>query len=405
MNPSRFFDGLYISFWIPAAVLTAALAIKLPSIIKLWKDPLLRAVGGLLLLACGVFVFAAPPTIVWTNRVTGVPNFSAPLVYSLITAFCGSCLLLITAWRNGISDRSRTTRRATAWVVSVYSGVIVALWVLFALADAPVERVRDLDTYYANTAFMREEIVLYLLAHTVACLITYRLIRNWIRTDGLDVWLRSGLKFLGVGYAMNLVYDASKTAAVVARWTGHDLDWLSTALSPPVACLAAILIAVGFVLPHAGQYLQRRARTRLGHWRLRSLYLLTRTVTGGRVPFKLRATPELRLTRRETFIRDALLHLARYIDEDLERRAYDAALSLGREPARARPLAHVVAIQDAIETKRRSREDDADAPLASTDIEDLLEGIEAVSRALRHTDDIKAVRERAAAAAESVAAP
>ncbi len=41
-------------------------------------------------------------------------------------------------------------------VVSVYAGVIVALWVLFALADVPVERLRDLDTYYANTPFMRE---------------------------------------------------------------------------------------------------------------------------------------------------------------------------------------------------------------------------------------------------------
>jgi hypothetical protein len=283
--------------------------------------------------------------------------------------------------------------------------VIVALWVLFALAGTRQERVRDLDTYYATTAFMREEIVLYLLAHTVACLITYRLIRNWIRTDGLDVWLRSGLKFLGIGYAMNLIYDASKITAVVARWTGHDLDWLSTALSPPVACLAAILIAVGFILPHAGQYLHRRARTRLSHWRLRPLYLLTRTVTGGRVPFKLRATPELRLTRRETFIRDALLHLARYIDEDLERRAYDAAAGLGREPGQARPLAQVVAIQDAVETRRRARKDDADARLGSPDIEDLLEGIEAVSRALRHTDDIRTVRERAAAAAESVPAP
>lgn len=78
MNPSRFFAGLYISFWIPTAVLTAALAIKLPSIVKLWKDPLLRAVGGLLVLACGVFVFAAPATIAWTNRVTGVPNIAAP---------------------------------------------------------------------------------------------------------------------------------------------------------------------------------------------------------------------------------------------------------------------------------------------------------------------------------------
>ncbi|WP_432186577.1 MAB_1171c family putative transporter [Streptomyces sp. Tue6028] len=398
MSPARLADGLYISFWIPAAVLTAALAIKLPSIIKLWKDPLLRAVGGLLVLACAVFVFAAPPTIARVNRATGVPNFSAPLVYSLITAFCGSCLLLITAWRDGISDRSATTRRATRWVVSVYSCVVVALWVLFAFADAPVERVRDLDTYYATTAFMRELIVLYLLAHTVACLISCRLIRNWIRADGLDAWLRGGLKLLGVGYATNLVYDAAKAAAVGARWTGHDLDWLSTSLAPPVACVSAILIAAGFILPHTGQYLHRRGRTRLSHWRLRPLYRLTRNATGSRVPFTLRATPELRLTRRETFIRDALLHLARYIDQDLDRRAYGAAVDLGRDARRARPLAHAVTIQAAVDARRRSRTE-APAPLDSPDIEELLEEIEAVSRALRRTDDIRAVRARVAAAA------
>ncbi len=68
--------------------------------------------------------------------------------------------------------------------------MIVALWVLFALADVPVERTRDLDTYYATTPFMREEILLYLLAHTTAALITSKLIWNWIRTDGLDALLR-----------------------------------------------------------------------------------------------------------------------------------------------------------------------------------------------------------------------
>jgi hypothetical protein len=410
MNPSRFFAGLYISFWIPTAVLTAALAIKLPSILKLWKDPLLRAVGGLLVLACGVFVFAAPATIARTNHVTGVPNISAPLVYSLITAFCGSCLLLITTWRNGISDRSGATRRATRrtirWVVTVYAGVIVALWVLFALADAPVERIRDLDTYYANTPFMREEIVLYLLAHTVAALITSKVIWNWIRTDGLDLWLRGGLKFLGVGYVMNLVYDSCKFCAVVARWTGHDLDWLSTEVAPPVASLSAILIAVGFILPHTGQYLHRRARTRLGYWHLRPLYRLMGTVTGGgRVPFRLRATPELRLTRRETFIRDALLHLSRFIDEDLRQKAYDAALGLGFEAGRAGALAHAVTVQDAIETRKRTRQDDAAAPLNTPDTLDLLAEIDAVSRALRHPADIRAVREAAAAAAQSVPGP
>ncbi|MER6089467.1 MAB_1171c family putative transporter [Streptomyces bluensis] len=398
LDPSGFLGELYISFWIPTAVLTAALVIKLPSIVKLWRDPLLRAVGGLLVLACAVFTFAVPGTIAWVNRLTGVPNISAPWVYSLITAFCASCLLLIIAWRGGLSDRSAATRRAMRWVVGVYSAVIVALWVLFALADTPVERLRDLDTYYATTPFMREEIVLYLLAHTVAVLITYRLVHNWVRTDGLDAWLRWGLKSLGVGYALNLVYDAAKITAVVARWTGHDLDWLSTDLAPPVAALSAILVAIGFILPHAGQYLHGRWRVRLCHWRLRPLYLLLRTVTGSGVPFTLRAGPELRLTRRETFIRDALLQLARHFDEDVRRRSYAAAVALGHAPGRARALAAAVTVQDAVAARKCPV--DGDAP-ASPDTADLLREIEAVSRVLRHPEEIGAVRTRAAAAAET----
>ncbi|MFD5077723.1 MAB_1171c family putative transporter [Streptomyces sp. NPDC058371] len=400
-----FFDGTYVSFWIPLAVLVVALAIKLPSVIKLWRDPLLRAVGGLLLLGCGVYVFASPSMLAWTNRVTGVPNFAAPVVYSLITAFCGACLLLIIAWRDGRSDRTRRTRRATRWVITAYTGVIVALWVLFAFADAPVERLRDLDTYYATTAFMREVILLYLLAHTAACVITFKLIQNWIRTDGLDSWLRAGLRFLAVGHAVNLLYDGSKFVAVLARWTGHDLDRLSTDVAPLVACVGAVLIAVGFVLPHVGQFLQRRVRTRLGHWRLRPLYLLMRSATGCGVAFRLRAGAELRLTRRETFIRDALLHLGRYLDEDLRRRAYDAALGRGFEAAEAGALAQVVTVQDAVETKRRRGGDQVGGPLGRPDIAGLLDEIESVSRALRRTGDVEAVRESAAAMAESVPAP
>lgn len=401
-DPSELLGELYISFWIPTAVLTAALVIKLPTIIRLWRDPLLRAVGGLLLLACAVFVFCTPSTIARVNRLVGVSNVSAPWCYSLITAFCGSCLLLIIAWRNGLSDRSAETRRAMRWVISVYSGVIVALWVLFALADAPVERVRDLDTYYANTPFMREEILLYLVAHAVACVITSKLIWNWARTDGLDAWLRWGLRSLGAGYVTNLVFDSSKLIAVAARWAGHDLDWLSTNFAPPVAALSAILIAAGFILPHAGQYLHDRWRVRLAHRELRPLYQLMRTVSGEGVPFVLRATPELRLTRRETFIRDALLPLARRVDADLGRRSYDAALGLGHPPDRARALAAAVVVLDAVEARARMPE--PVDPTGSPDTTDLLQEIGAVSRALRLPDDVEAVRAHAAAPAESVPA-
>ncbi|MFE0348469.1 MAB_1171c family putative transporter [Streptomyces griseoluteus] len=402
MEPAATLRDFSISFWIPTAVLGIALVIKLPTIIRLWRDPLLRAVGGLLLLACGVFVFCSPSTIARVNRLTGVSNISAPWCYSLLTAFCGSCLLLIITWRNG-PDRSAVTRRARRWVVSVYSGVIALLWLLFLLADVPVERLRDLDTYYATTPFMREEILLYLCAHALACLITARLLWNWVRAEGLDAWLRWGLKLLGAGYVLNLIFDAVKLVAVGARWVGGDLDWLSTDLAPPIAALSAILIAVGFILPHAGQYASDRWRVRVAHRQLRPLYVLMRTSAGEGVPFVLRATPELRLTRRETFIRDVLLPLARHLDTALGARAYEAALSLGHPPERARALASAVTILDAVETKARMPEPPATA--AAPDTTDLLQEIGPVSRALRRPDEIAAVRARAAAdPAESVAA-
>ncbi|MFD4786805.1 MAB_1171c family putative transporter [Streptomyces sp. NPDC058459] len=402
-KPAALLRDFSISFWIPAAVLSVALVIKLPTIVRLWRDPLLRAVGGLLLVASGVFVFCSPSTIARVNRLAGVPNISAPWCYSLLMAFCGSCLLMIITWRNGPADRSAVTRRARRWVVSVYSGVIAALWVLFWLADVPEERLRDLDTYYATTPFMREEILLYLGAHAVACLFTSRLLWNWVRAEGLDAWLRWGLTLLGVGYALNLVFDAVKLAAVGARRLGGDLDWLSTDLAPPIAALSAILIAVGFILPHAGQYAGDRWRVRLAHRQLRPLYALMRASAGEGVPFVLRATPELRLTRRETFIRDMLLPLARRFDTALGARAYDAALGLGHPPARARALASAVTILDAVETKARMPE--PPATVAAPDTTGLLREIGPVSRALRRPDEIAAVRARAAAhPAESVAA-
>ncbi|MFF3844245.1 MAB_1171c family putative transporter [Streptomyces sp. NPDC002328] len=430
----HFLSGLYVSYWLPTVVLTAALAIKLPSILKLWRDPLLRAVGGLLVFACAVFVFAAPSTIAWTNRVTGVPNIAAPWVYSLLTALSASWLLLIIAWRNGRTERSAQTRRATRWVVSVYAGVVVALWVLFALADVPVEQIRDLDTYYANTPFMREEILLYLTAHTVACSVTARLIWNWIRTDGLDAWLRWGLRFLGVGYATNLLFSAAKFTAVAARWTGHDLDWLNTNVAPSAACIAATFVAVGFIVPHAGQYLQERWLVRRRHRNLRPLSRLMRDATGNREPFALRATPELRLIRRETFIRDALLPLSRHLDEDLRGRAYEAAVALGHDRGRAQALATAVALLESVAGRgavaggedasgsagervagelgagervageRASAEGRVGAASGASgpDTTYLLREIQAVAWALRSSDDIKAVRVRAAAPAESV---
>ncbi|MEU3030949.1 MAB_1171c family putative transporter [Streptomyces incarnatus] len=388
LDPSVLLGRLYISFWIPAALLTVALLLKLPTIIRLWRDPLLRAVGGVLLFACTVFVFCVPSMIHRMNVLTGVPNFAAPWCYSLITANSGAGLLFIVTWRNGRAGRAgrpARTRRATWWIVSGYTLVVVALWVLFLLADVPVERVRDLDTYYARTPFMREEILLYLLAHTLACALSSRVIWDWVRDRGLDAWLRWGLRLLGGGYALSLLYDAAKVTAVVARWAGRDPDWLSTNLAPPVASLSAILLATGFILPHAGQALHDRCRVRLAYHRLGPLYRVLRAATGAGPRFSLRATGELRLIRRETYIRDALLPLARHMDTGLTERAYAAAIAAGRPEARARAESAAVGILDAIENGGRAMRGDADPTV-------LLRDIAAISSALRHPKDLAAVR-------------
>ena len=145
-----------------------------------------------------VFFFAAPPTITEVNRVTGVTNVSAAVVYCLLSAFSGSCLVLITNWRGGPPEATR--RLSHRWIAG-YGGVMRrAIVLLFVLGDAPVERLRDFDTYYANTPFIREMIVLYLSSFTVAGVAMNVMCWRWaLQVRG---WLRAGLLIIVSGYLL-----------------------------------------------------------------------------------------------------------------------------------------------------------------------------------------------------------
>jgi hypothetical protein len=117
----------------------------------------------------------------------------------------------------------------------------------------------------------------------------------------------------------------------------------------------------------------------------------------------LRASAELRLTRRETFIRDVLLPLARRTDERLRQRSYVAALGLGFPPERAKALAAAVVILDAVEGGGNPEGGDGRDGGHDPDTTDLLREIGAVSRALRHPDVIREVRARAVAPEDTAA--
>ncbi|MFI6053165.1 MAB_1171c family putative transporter [Streptomyces violascens] len=383
-------------FYLPAILLVTAFACRLPGMRQTWRDPLLRTVNALLAVASSVFFFAAPTTIAAINRITGVPNFSAPLVYSILTAFSASCLVLIINWRGGPPEAAR---RATFRCIAAYTVVIVALFTLFALADAPVERLRDLDTYYANTPYMREMIVLYLVAHTVAALVTTWLCWGWsVKVHG---WLRAGLVLIVTGYLLNLVFDAVKYTAVAARWCGRDLDYLSTGAAPPVASMSALLIGSGFIIPLVGPRLSETWRSWSTYRKLGPLWRALHAAPappGAMVKMAWWSPVELRLTQRESGILDGFLALAPYFDRSLHANAKDAAIRSGAEPKQAETVADAAMIAAALTARAK---DPLGAALSSTD-PDAAPSIErardliGVSQAYRRSAIVEAVRSNAA---------
>ncbi|MFD3554578.1 MAB_1171c family putative transporter [Streptomyces goshikiensis] len=385
-------------YYIPAAAMAVSLACKLPALRNSWRDPLQRSVCVLLVLATAVFTFAAPPTIHAVNRLTGIPNVSAPLVYCLMTLFSASCLVLIVNWRGGPPEETRRTSRR--WILG-YSAVAAVLVVLFVLGDAPLERLRDFDTYYANTPYIRTLIALYLLAHSVAALTMSAMCWRWsLQVHG---WLRVGLMIIVCGYGFSLAYDVTKFTAVVARWTGNDLDDLSTFVAPPLASAGALVSAVGFVLPLVCQRLSDGWQTWTTYRRLGALWQEVHGAAPAVAPAVRMSwwTPaEIRVIQRESDIHDGFLHLGPYFDKDHRDRAYGRALADGSDEETARAIADAAMIAAAVKARSADPEGEAietgegggEAPDTAAGARDLVR----ISHALRHSPLVAAVRQRAA---------
>ncbi|MBT2420101.1 hypothetical protein J7F01_17670 [Streptomyces sp. ISL-22] len=300
------------------------------------RNPLTVSTCVAIALGAVVFLCSAPMTLAAVNDLTGIPNFGAPLTYGLLSAYSCSLLILLINWRGGPRER---VRRLVLRSIAAYGPLIVAIVVLFALADARVERLTDLDTYYANTPYIREMIVLYLLGHSAVMVAMAVVCVRWGReVTGL---LRTGLRLIFVGALVDVVgFQLAKYTAVVARWTGHDLDFLSTKVAPPMASLAALICSAGFVLP-------RLLPAAVGHWRglrdyrkLDPLWLRVGFVsTAPKPPASWWQLPEERLHWREVAIHDALLALAPYFDDRVRERALSAALGDGRSAHEARVAA------------------------------------------------------------------
>ncbi|MGW4275871.1 MAB_1171c family putative transporter [Streptomyces seoulensis] len=308
------------------------------------RDPLTLSTCVAIVLGSLVFVCSAPLTLAAVNRLTGIPNFGAPLTYGMLCAYSCSLLILLTHWRGG--PRAQV-RRMVLRSIAAYVPLIAAIVVLFALGDARTERLTDLDTYYANTPYLREMILLYLIGHSAATVTMCTLCVKWSReVTGL---LRSGLRLILAGSLLDVLgFQLTKYTAVAARWTGHDLDALSTQVAPPMASLGALLCSAGFVLPRLLPAVLAQVRDLRDYRRLGPLWSRVRFVsTAPKPPSAWWQLPQARLHWREVSIHDALLGLAPYFDDLVREQALAAARDEGRGAHQARITAEAAMLADA----------------------------------------------------------
>ncbi|MEV6613991.1 MAB_1171c family putative transporter [Streptomyces sp. NPDC051051] len=342
--------------YVSAAVLWLGLLVRAPDLLRHRHDPYLRSICAVLGLAGLCFLLGAPPTVGAVNRLGATPNLAAPLTYAAITGYSAASQVLIVHWRGG----PRVRRTARRWILA-YTLVVLGIVTMFVLGDAPVERRVDLDTYYANTPFLREMIVLYLLGHLAAVGVTTVSALRWAR----DVrgWLRAGLVTLGFGSLCGVVYSLARLTAVAARWTGHDWSALVTDASPAAAGLGAVMTVVGVLVPLAGPRLTEWRRTRRTYARLEPLEheldgVLTRHAL--RLPRPCWARPATRLVWRRTSIHNALTHLDAYVDRELYDATLRAALRRTGDAERAAATAWATVIAAAVRQEAHAGPDGGD---------------------------------------------
>ncbi|MET9688961.1 MAB_1171c family putative transporter [Streptomyces sp. NPDC006514] len=384
---------------LPASLMVLALLIKIPTLRRDWDQPLNRTACALLTVGAPINFLATPSTIASVNRHTGVVNFSAPLVFGLCTVFSGLCVVLVLQWRGG---PPATVRRATRLTTALFGAATAAIVVLFVIGDAPVERLRDLDTYYATTPWIREMIVCFLVAHTLGTSALTWLCGKWLaRADRALRPLRTGLALIVVAGLMDLAYLAAKWASVVARWTGHDLVFLSTDVAPPLAGAAGLLLGAGFVVPLVGG-----SATWLAYGQYRRLRPLWKALRGfaatqGRtVPLAWWSPVGIRLIHRESVIDDGILALAGWFDPRVHGAAYEAARARGLSEARAATVADAAVLAAACQRKAAAAHGAVPGPASGLQPYRLgRQPLTALAHAFRTSDIVTAARDAAAAAA------
>ena len=344
-------DSTSLMFLVCAAVGALALAYKVRDLRRAPRQALHLVISVMMIFVVAVMVASAPITARTITSWSGVPNLAHLIKYSLIVGEVTTAVALISCWQQPWEQALATIRR---WAGS-YALALMTMAALFTAGDAHVDRVIDFDTYYVSTPYIREMILLFIAIHTAAGIVCGVFAWRWAAVAGRP-WLRRGLRTCVAGAVFGLGYDACKIIAIIARWTGGDLDHLSTTAAAHLGGIGTMLLAIGYVLPligpRASGLAARVARIR-AYRRLHPLWDALRRSFPHIVPAL--AIPwwdlELRIARRLTEICDGRLALRPYIDSEVVRTAQRIGAERGLDDFATRALVEAVSCRAGIAAK------------------------------------------------------
>lgn len=239
--------------YIPPLMLWAAIAFSVPSLPGRARDPGARSfLATLLALACGATLLL-PGVYAWVERALGVPHIARPLANGSIVLGGWSVQRFLA--HLDPAARARASVRFGGWVAV---GAVVALAVLFSLANLEAARVEDFRTRYGREPRM----VLYRLVFlSYLGFAMYSVARqSWSlsrmgrseRPERPDLWLGAGM--VAAGALVTVGYVAHESVYLVARWFGvHELLAATAMTARSLMAAATVLVVAGSTTPAWGR--------------------------------------------------------------------------------------------------------------------------------------------------------
>lgn len=346
-----------------------ALLYKLPDLRRDRREPGLLALCATFAILTLTYTLFIPAVWAWVDRTLGVPNIGGIINQGMVILLTMAQLSVVLRW----SDPPEVAWPRIRFRLWLYSLVLLAMAVLYALALSTSVQDHDYVLALVGSPYYQVYLVLYLGAYTLGQADVMRLCWRYAKVAGRP-WLRRGLRLAAASSALGLVYSAGRVGDLVAVLFDHTGQWWEPVVQLAIG-LAALLKVIGWTIPGWGPRLSVALGARDRRRALRELTPLWQALYRSSPDIALldpisggmpRPNLEFRLYRKVIEIRDGQLALRPYLDpavaEQARAQAEAAGLS-GRELAATVEAARLkVALRDQAEGHRPERS----APLAAT---------------------------------------